>query len=479
MIQLGLQRISALVLRGQQQRWKAVHIAGTNGKGSVAAYVAALFLRPQHDGQVLKVGRFTSPHLVDRWDGIEVDGRPGLSRETFAEIEGEVRERDAQGKIGATEFEILTAVAWEVFGNVDVGVVECGVGGARDATNVLRAQDVLVSVVTKVGLDHQDLLGRGLRQIALEKAGIIKPGVPVVVDGTNGWEVRSVMLERAREMGAEVFFTADEGRVVEEVGLDADGLGERGGGLAPHQKTNLAVALKAFEVAGRRLREMDSKWSHTTFTTPSPPQLADIVRHVADTWQARLQRISIHSITGRSTEVLLDGAHNAQSAGVLGQYVDDLIRGRENKPVTWVIGMSKGKDMPEILRPLLRYGDSLVACQFGPVDGMPWVAAQDPSEICGAAERILQKQHSRHSGKDLTQQAGEMRVHEYPWTAVGEASLIAGEDRPIVIAGSLYLCSDVLRLLRDPPASLESQDVERWMQKQLDFLKKRKAGIFE
>ena len=178
MIDLGLARIGRL-LQATPQSWRAIHVAGTNGKGSICAYLSAAL---RSNG--LSCGRFTSPHLIDRWDCINVNGR-AVSETVFRDVEKAVRQRDQAESLGATEFELLAATAFGVFQRekVEVGVVEVGLGGKLDATNALRHK--VVTVIAKIGLDHQSFLGNTLEEIALQKAGIMRPGVPCVVDGSN------------------------------------------------------------------------------------------------------------------------------------------------------------------------------------------------------------------------------------------------------------------------------------------------------
>ncbi|KAK5256123.1 folylpolyglutamate synthase, partial [Exophiala xenobiotica] len=203
MIKLGLQRISALLnplftTYPNTLPWKAIHIAGTNGKGSIASLISTFLSNSGYS-----VGRFTSPHLIDRWDCITLNQRV-VERERFLAAEAKVRQRSESDNVGASEFELLTATAFELFtdAKVDVAVVECGLGGRLDATNVLRQGDVLVSVLAKVGLDHTEFLGDTVEKVAREKTGIFKAGVPVVVDGSNTPEVLDVVRERMAALGS-------------------------------------------------------------------------------------------------------------------------------------------------------------------------------------------------------------------------------------------------------------------------------------
>lgn len=197
MIRPGLERI-ALLLKGIHLPWKAVHVAGTNGKGSICAYLSALFHLTN-----IRCGRFTSPHLIDRWDCITVDEKP-IAESIFRSVEERVKERNERHEIDASEFELLTATAFEIFAQerVEVAVIECGLGGRLDATNVIETP--LVTVISKIGLDHQGLLGDTLKQIAFEKAGIIKTGATCVVDGTSNAEALAEIECIADEKGVDV-----------------------------------------------------------------------------------------------------------------------------------------------------------------------------------------------------------------------------------------------------------------------------------
>ena len=195
MIELGLGRISRL-LKDIPIAWRAIHVAGTNGKGSVCSYASAML-----NAGSIKCGRFTSPHLIDRWDCITINDRV-VDQRLFCQVEDVVKSRDQKNGIKASEFELLTATAFEIFNHekVEVGVVEVGLGGRNDATNVL--QDPLVTVITKIGKDHQSFLGNSLEEIAYQKAGIMKQNVACLVDGSNEGSVIDVLKQNAKESQA-------------------------------------------------------------------------------------------------------------------------------------------------------------------------------------------------------------------------------------------------------------------------------------
>lgn len=418
MIELGLSRISRL-LQQTPLSWKAIHIAGTNGKGSISAYVSRLLA----SGGV-RCGRFTSPHLIDRWDCITIDEKV-VQESLFRQIEEEVKLRDQTLGIGASEFELLTATAFEIFNHerVEVGVVEVGMGGRLDSTNILS--DVLVSVIAKIGLDHQALLGNSIEQIASEKAGILKPHTPCVVDGTNCPEVITTLQSRIQELDLKGDFVHPD--AVESQAPSLARIFEKLD-LLPHQRANMYCAVSALQLALPKLRPgLD--------VDPLLPHLSEVK------WPGRLQDIVLEPLVARKEPILLDGAHNAQSAQVLGEYVERKLRPQQ-KNVTWVIAASRGKDLTELFGAFIKPGDNVATTAFGPVDGMPWVKAVDPTELATCVQSFPEIQQVKAFGKNIP-------------AAINWASDIANSG-PLVIAGSLYLASDVLRLLREAQASAGS-----------------------
>ena len=419
MLELGLARISQLI-RHTPLRWQAVHIAGTNGKGSVAAYISALL-----HGAGVVTGRFTSPHLIDRWDCITVN-EATVQGSFFKNVEKEVKDRDQSFNVGASEFELLTATAFEIFNrtNVEVGVVEVGLGGRLDATNALNASDVMLSVVTKIGFDHQNLLGHTIEAIAVEKGGIMKQNVPCLVDGTNAQEALNTLKRcSVRSRSPLTIVTTNTLKDISHLSKTFF----QNMDLEAHQEANLALALTAYSTI------------QTTMHLARPvDELLHIIPKVK--WPGRLQNINIKSLTGRERDVLLDGAHNVESAKALSSHINRKLR-QPKRPLTWVLAMSKGKDVRGLIECLVNPGDNVVATEFGPVDGMPWVRCTDPQDIEMAAEGAVES-GSRVRKASSVQSALQMATD-------------SAADGPLVVAGSLYLASDVLRLLRDTNAGYD------------------------
>ncbi|KEF56346.1 uncharacterized protein A1O9_07927 [Exophiala aquamarina CBS 119918] len=470
MINLGLSRISSLLRPlfdvHDPLPWRAIHIAGTNGKGSVASYISTFLA---HRGY--KVGRFTSPHLVNRWDCIWLNSRV-VEKEVFLQVENELRDLSVKEGINASEFEILTAVAFELFTRqgMDFGVVECGLGGRLDATNALRPQDVCVSVLAKVGLDHTEFLGSTLKEIAREKCGIFKRGVPVVVDESNDEVVKDVVKQKLDELDpgttatppTTTTTTAECGlwfRLPATQAAVLDSLTIRALGLADHQRQNLSTAYTAYYIAEQQQNPSSSKGPLDP--TPIPEPFAQRIRSTIQHLPALIQNAHA-SIRGRlewltlpahllpseprgkehfSIRALVDGAHNPQSAAALATHIDRNVRRQralQGRPLTWVLAMKRGKEIDTILHTLIHDGDNVVACSFGPVDGMPWVESLSAAELADQARALT-------SGRvEGAPKNGDVAA------AIQRAVTLAERGRGhICIAGSLYLVSDVLRLVEE------------------------------
>lgn len=415
MIELGLSRIAQLI-RPSSLNWKAIHVAGTNGKGSITAYISAIL-----KGAGVLTGRFNSPHLIDRWDCISIQDHP-VSKVVFSQIQDDVKRRNEKLGIGASEFELLTATAFEIFNHarVQVAVVEVGLGGRLDATNILEPRNVLVSVISKIGLDHQAVLGHSLDAIASEKAGIMKDGVPCIADGTNDPSVLQVLLDHADAVNSRLSIVTRDMTTHTMQLLEHPSMGHKT--MAPYQLTNLTVAIEALKATASVL---DLKMPIDELVNTMPMLV----------WPGRLQITNLQPILGRDIAVLLDGAHNTQAAEALSAYIDQEIRPNSGS-VTWVLAASKGKDVTQLVSCLVKPQDKVIATRFGPVDGMPWVEPIDTTEIVRSAKQV--------SDRIMT---AETVAVEMALRALRE-SHGSREADSIVVTGSLYLVSDVLRLLR-------------------------------
>lgn len=338
-IKMGLETMEGLSARldRPERAFACVHVAGTNGKGSVCAVIERAL---RAAGFV--TGLYTSPHLVRFHERIRVGGRPVSDEELaglIAVVDAADRAGVSAGGREATFFEFSTAMAFEHFrrSGVQIAVLETGLGGRLDATNIVRP---LVSVITRIGIEHTEYLGTTLEQIAGEKAGIIKPGVPVVVGampGPAGAVVRSVAGERrAAWIPVEETVNVRSPRAT----LDGQSIQVETAGavygplvlplLGAHQLENAAAAVAAIECLG----------SLSSFACGEDAIRCGLERVW---WPARFQVLS------KDPAVILDVAHNPDAARVL---ADTLKRVLRRKEVGLVTGLLADKDLAGFVRPL-------------------------------------------------------------------------------------------------------------------------------
>ena len=419
-VSLGLARIEALLteLGDPQRRLRGALVGGTNGKGSVVALARSVL---QQAG--LRVGSMPKPHLVSYRERIAIDGRP-ISRGRFAAALAGVMPaiECVSARLGPpTEFEALTAAAFAELARleVDVALVEVGLGGRLDATNVL---DAGVAVITNVQHDHERWLGTTLAAIGYEKAAIIKPG-DLAVTGARGRGLAPI-LERCasvvaplRRAGpgqpymAAVRHAGWDGLVVDAVTPVRALPGLRVGLLGSHQAANAAVALALLDALVEDAARGDARL---------PVDEAAIRGGFAGArWPGRLELLS-DSPGGR---ILLDGAHNPAGARALARALAEL--GMRRFPL--IFGATRGKRVSAVLRAL------------APLEPRPvFTRVADPGAFPPAA---LQRRWQRIG-------EGQGRVAATPEQALRmAASLRATPDQPIVVAGSLYLVGAVRGML--------------------------------
>ncbi len=339
-VKLGLERISTLLdhLGNPHHSLRFVHVAGTNGKGSVCAMLESA-LRATG----MRTGLFTSPHLVEPTERIQVAGRP-VSGELFAQafdrVHREAERLLADGSLDChpTYFETVTAMAFLLFRDLgaETVVLEVGLGGRLDATNVVTPA---VSVITPVDYDHEAFLGKSLEAIAGEKAGIIKPGVPLVT-GPQRPEVEALFEARAAQTGSPL--TKSSEWAVEDLQLEAGGsrfvaAGPRRvrvecGLAGEHQVSNALTAIAALCVLGVPTEAMEEGL-----------RLAR--------WPGRLERVR------SEPEIVLDGAHNPAGARALASHIQRFYGGRR----VWLIyGAMRDKAVTEVASILLPVAQEVI-----------------------------------------------------------------------------------------------------------------------
>ena len=390
-IKLGLENIRALLQRlgRPQEAFASVHVAGSNGKGSVCAALAEIFARAG-----VAAGLYTSPHLHSFTERIRVAGEP-ITEAEVAALTAEVRER--AGEIPATFFEFTTALALLYFARRQVpwAILETGMGGRLDATNAVTPR---LCVITSLCRDHSGHLGTDLAAIASEKAGIIKAGVPVLC-APQPEAAQAVISARAAALAAPLFLSGRDfevcdgggGLTFRGFGIELDGL--RFGLAGRHQQLNLGLALAAAVLLRRQ-----------GVALPDAALRAGVA---GVRWPGRLEWWR----DGRS--ILLDGAHNEGGARVLAGYLAE----QGLSGVRWVVGLKADKDADELLAPLLPLAGALY-CTCPPVD-----AAYDPERLAAAA---------RAAGHPAT-------VLPEPAAALAAALADCRPGEVVLVAGSLFL----------------------------------------
>jgi dihydrofolate synthase/folylpolyglutamate synthase len=388
-----LVRIQALLaaLDDPQLRGRFVHVAGTNGKGSTCAMVES-GLRAAG----FRTGLYTSPHLAQPTERIQIDGRPISGEQFTAAFETVHRCAEslmAQGKISQhpTYFETVTAMAFVTMTPVcDWIVLEVGLGGRLDATNVVVPK---LGVITPVDFDHEAFLGRSIEAIAFEKAGILKAGVPAVITPQRP-EADRVIRERAAELGVQLIDPADwpiENAVSDRYGsrFDLRGLSITCPLAGEHQIENARTAAVALETIG----------------VPNGAIQAGIA---AARWPGRLERVS------RDPEILIDGAHNPAGARALAAYVDRFYAGER---LTLIYGAMRDKAVEEVAGTLFPRFARVIA-----------TAPQQPRAL--APENLL-----------------ELVDHPNMMAADNLSAALQRVDGTTFITGSLFLVAEARELL--------------------------------
>jgi dihydrofolate synthase/folylpolyglutamate synthase len=332
----GLERMQTLLegMGHPERGQRFVHVAGTNGKGSTCAMIASALRRSG-----LRSGLYTSPHLIEPTERIQINGQvvtPTAFAQAFERVHAVAERLLQEGRLDAhpSYFETVTAMALAIFREgCEIGVMEVGLGGRLDATNVISPE---LCVITPVAYDHEFYLGNTLEAIAGEKAGILKPGVPVIVARQQA-EAEAVIMERARTLDCEVIRTADYAvcdvrASARDCEFTLDSAKYRCPLPGRHQVENAKAAI----LACRRL---------------GIPVSAIQAGLTAAAWPGRLEFIS------RNPDFVLDGAHNPAGAAALADYIQEFCADR---PVWLVYGAMRDKAIEEVTGQLFPLAERLI-----------------------------------------------------------------------------------------------------------------------
>ena len=402
-IDLDIGRLQLLLDKlGNPERRLApvLHVAGTNGKGSTCAFARAI-----GEAAGLRVQVYTSPHLIDFNERIRLTHglvSPGALADTLETVE--------RVNAGApiTVFEVITAAAFLLFAAepADLCILEVGLGGRGDATNVIARP--AACAITSISIDHREFLGDSLSGIAAEKAGIIKPGVPVVT-GAQTPEVLAVIAEHAAAQGAPLFARDRDWTI--ETGHNGLRFADAVGDLSlpwpslagPHQHDNAGIAIASLRASGLAL-----------------PAAAFAQGLSRAEWPGRMQRLtgSLAAALPRGWELWLDGAHNPGAGVALVRH----LAGWTDRPLHLVVGMKQGKDAAEFLKPLLPYAKSVWA-----------VAEPDQYLALSVSDVVAASGGVARSGGTVAEALAKL--------AAAEGSAPAR----VLVCGSLYLAGALLR----------------------------------
>jgi dihydrofolate synthase/folylpolyglutamate synthase len=408
-INLGLARIEKLLelMDHPERKFKTIHVTGTNGKGSTTAMLTSILTAAG-----IKTGMYTSPHLIQYTERMIVNGQeisPGQFAQAIEYTSGFVDKLIVQGFDHPTEFEVLTAAAFYYFAicGVEYAVIEVGLGGLLDSTNVLMPE---VSVITNVTLDHTDKCGSTIGEIARHKSGIIKQGVPVVTAATG--EALDIIKIISQEKSAECYVYGQDffGRFLameehyQEIMMElAD---EKTFGkfavnlLGVHQVNNCSVAIMTAIILGKNEKRID---------------LSAVEKGLFKVrWPGRFE-----VIPGQPT-IIIDGAHNPDGARVLRE---NLVQFYGEKDIVFLLGILQDKDVKTIVQTLIRFKDKVVV--VAPL-----------SERAGKPEVVAREIHAEYVETAHSISEGLER-----------ARILAGTEGVLCVAGSLYLIGAARKII--------------------------------
>ncbi|MCK4456011.1 MAG: bifunctional folylpolyglutamate synthase/dihydrofolate synthase [Thermoplasmata archaeon] len=406
-VKLGLDNVRELLghLGNPHEKFKSIHVAGTNGKGSVCTFLSSALKEAGY-----KVGMYTSPHVLRYNERTQINGEE-ISDERVMEYIKKIRPiAERMGEESAvkhpTFFEFTTAIGFSYFADedVDIAVVEVGMGGRLDATNLITSE---VAVITHLALEHTEHLGKTLERIAKEKAGIIKPGVPVVSAEEN-----SVIRRVCKERGCELTVVEEE-CPYERISFDTSGqklwIGKPAQEfeirlIGAYQLQNVATALAVLDILRKGEHDIPDEAIRRGFARAK--------------WPARLE------VVRQKPTVIIDSSHNPDGMEKLRVA---LLETTKNDHITFVVGMMSDKDVSPMLEAIAPVAGRIICTK------PDYWRAMDPEEIEREARRLVDDVEVAPS------------VHE----AIERALSLSDDDDVICITGSIFTAGDATHHLKD------------------------------
>lgn len=410
-----------------------IHVAGTNGKGSVIAYLSHLLL--QNQSTYTSIGRFHSPHFISPNDAIRINNIP-IPLPEYTSARSHIKTISTTLSINCTPFELTTATAFYLFAQhrVECVILEVGMGGLLDATNVFHPDNLLISVITNIGFDHVQFLGTTIPEIASHKAGIIKYRKPVIIGPQTHQEALDVFVSKAHELDCEF--------VVVEKAIYTD----------PITRNHASVELQfpGYEIPfiyplplPGDIQLENSSTALTTFHyllthgLIAPKSLHALTTTISETrWPGRLDFVPWNLISPSNTSSFLcDGAHNPASSSQLNTFIQSHLKTHPHiTSITFVFAFSKGKDIKAILSNLLTNLNHIktecFAVPFANVEEMPWVESESTELI----QQTIQEMFNIP-----TQRISSIK------TVLEQLATRNDQNALVVVTGSLYLIAQVYR----------------------------------
>ena len=409
---LGLERMEALcaALGSPEKKLRVIHVAGTNGKGSVCRYLYEGLLALGYS-----VGVFTSPYIGDFRERIEMNGEMISEKKLEALTDRVLSAADIISEQGdpPTEFEIVTAIGLLYFAeeNPDFAILEVGLGGRGDSTNIIK--EPLVSIITGIAFDHMDRLGNTIQEIAGEKAGIIKKGCPVV-SGAKG-EAAKVIAKQAYELGAPLIdsskikyhvTSSEPGKYVFNTNIDGKNYeGIELSMVGEHQVRNAVTALCVFDLLRKE----------------------KIIHCDGEALRRGIKKAKLEArffIAAKNPYIIFDGAHNPDGARALVKTIEDLF---PEKRILFICSILKDKDVKEVLHEF-----SKVAASF--------ITTASSNERCLSAKDLASQ--IRLTGGNVTAEVAD------PEEAYNIAIKMSDKYDVLVFAGSFYMIGEIVRMIK-------------------------------
>ncbi|RZO17515.1 MAG: bifunctional folylpolyglutamate synthase/dihydrofolate synthase [Verrucomicrobiaceae bacterium] len=390
-IKLGLTSIMRLLneLKVPDPEMPIIHVAGTNGKGSTCAFMDSVLRASGY-----RAGLFTSPHLISFRERISLDGRPANEIE-IAEGLTHLKKLVSEWREVPTFFEITTALAFKLFTEkkMDVAVVEVGLGGRLDSTNAIIPS---VCVITPISLDHQHILGESISEIAKEKAGIMKEGVPVISAPQHN-DAQAILDSRAKELGISVHYIGGS--------CDQDNISLRG----KHQRQNAALAVAALE------------------NCPLQINRDSYAKGLAQTkWRGRFEQFP----QKKGMDIVIDGAHNIEGARALVETWEEVYG--DSKPVV-IFAVAANKDLPSLINIISQIAENFILTQ-----------PNTPRKLA--------------SPKDVAKLIPSHISNEYEESVQDAIKKAESSNRHVLIVGSLFLAGEALSILDEGNLAFEPSE---------------------